>query len=241
MTASAHPPIAWHRRFEARVLLGVTLVAGVSLFAILAATNRVVTNYSLQRSNDDLRDTRAAFDRLVDTRAQFAANETRLVVELPMFRVPLTNPNVAADAPTIDNMAEDYCRKLDANFCVVTDAGGSWIGQTTRAFAHTAAPALSTAIASAKTGRSTREIATLDNGLFLIVSEPAAFAEEILGTLTAAYHLDDNEARALALVTHCDVSFVCADGRLCASSLPPGPRAELAVLLDANRAAIGGV
>ena len=223
------------------MLLGVTLVAGASLFTLLAATNRVVTNYSLQRSNEDLRDTRAAFDRLVDSRAQFAASETRLVVELPMFRVPLTNPNVAADAPTIDNMAEDYCRKLDANFCVVTDGGGSWIGQTSRARAHDASRALSLSIAGAKAGRSSREIATLDDGLFLIISEPAAFAEEILGTLTAAYHLDDSEARALALVTHTDVNFVCADGRLCASSLPPGPRAELAAMLDANRSTLGGV
>jgi PAS domain S-box-containing protein len=237
----AHNPIAWHRRFEARVLLAVTLVAGVSLLTVLAATNRVVTNYSLQRSNDDLRDTRAAFDRLVDSRAQFAAKQTRLVVELPMFRVPLTNPSVAADAPTIDNMAEDYCRKLDARFCVVTDAGGSWIGRTAGARERDSSPALTRAIASAKAGHSAREIATLDDGLFLIISEPAAFAEEVLGTLTAAYHLNDAEARALALVTHCDVSFVCADGRLCASSLPSGPRADLAAMLDANRSTVGVV
>jgi len=241
LSPTAHPPIAWHRRFEARVLLGVMLVAGASLFTVLAATNRVVTNYSLQRSNEDLRDTRAAFDRLVDSRAQFAASETRLVVELPMFRVPLTNPDVAADAATIDNMAEDYCRKLDANFCVVTDAGGSWIGQTSGARAHNTSRALGMSIAAAKAGRSTREIATLDDGLFLIISEPAAFAEEVLGTLTAAYQLDDAEARALALVTHTDVNFVCADGRLCASSLPPGPRAELASMLEANRSTMGGV
>ena len=96
-------------------------------------------------------------------------------------------------------------------------------------------------IAAAKAGRSTREIATLDDGLFLIIAEPAAFAEEVLGTLTAAYQLDDAEARALALVTHTDVNFVCADGRLCASSLPPGPRAELASMLEANRSTMGGV
>jgi hypothetical protein len=241
MASSALPLIPWHRRLEARVLLGATLIAAASLVAVLAATNRVVTNYALQRSNEELLATRAAFDRLVDSRVQFASNETRLVVELPMFRVPLTNPRVAADAPTINDMAEDYCRKLDANFCVVTDAGGVWIGQTDTARPHGSAGAIAAAIATAKAGHSARDIVTLDDGLFLIVAEPAAFAEEVLGTLTAAYRLDDAEARALALVTHCDVSFVCADGRLCASSLPAEPRAALASLLDDDRSAVGGV
>ncbi len=241
MSAPQHPPIAWHRRLEARLLLGVTLVFGVSLVAVLIATSQVITNYSLQQSTDDLLGTRAAFDRLVDTRAAFAASQTRLVVELPMFRVPLTNPNVAGDEPTIDNMAEDYCRKLDAGFCVVTNPAGVWIGRTSGAARHRSAPAVAAAIEQARSGRGVRDIVTLDDGLYLIVAEPASFAEEVLGTLTAAYRLDDAEVGALALVTHCDISFVCADGRLCASSLPPGPRAALAARLRDDRAFSGSL
>ena len=119
-----------------------------------------------------LRDTRAAFDRLVDSRAQFAASETRLIVELPMFRVPLTNPDVAADAPTIDLMAEDYCRKLDANFCVVTDAGGSWIGQTSGARAHNTSRALGVSIATARRDGPRAKSRRSTTGCFSIVSEP---------------------------------------------------------------------
>jgi len=241
VTSPPHPPIAWHRRLEARVLLGVTLGFGASLVAVLVATNQVVTNYSLQHSTDDLLATQAAFDQLVDTRAAFAASETRLVVELPMFRVPLTNPNVAGDEPTIDNMAEDYCHKLDAGFCVVTNPRGLWIGQTADARRHQSAAAVRGAIDQARAGRHVRDIVTLDDGLYLVVAEPAVFAEEVLGTLTAAYRLGDAEVRALALVTHCDISFVCADGRLCASSLPPAPRAALASMLRDDRAFIGGV
>jgi hypothetical protein len=240
VTLSPHPPIAWHRRLEARVLFGVTLVFGVSLVAVLIATNQVVTNYSLQHSTEDLLATRAAFDRLVDTRAAFAANETRLVVELPMFRVPLTNPRVAGDEPTIDNMAEDYCHKLDAGFCVVTNPGGVWIGRTADASRHRSAAAVAAAIDQARAGHGVHDIVTLDDGLYLIVAEPAVFAEEVLGTLTAAYRLGDAEVRALALVTHCDISFVCADEQLCASSLPPESRAALASVLREDRAFIGG-
>ena len=55
-------------------------------------------------------------------------------------------------------------------------------------------------------------------GLFLVVSEPARFAEELLGTLTAGYVLDDTVAERLAEVTHCAVNLG-TDDRLFASSL----------------------
>jgi putative nucleotidyltransferase with HDIG domain len=63
-------------------------------------------------------------------------------------------------------------------------------------------------------------VLTLDDQLFLVVSEPARFAEEVLGTLTAGYRLDDALAGELARVTRCEVSFVSGAG-LCGTSLPP--------------------
>ena len=47
-------------------------------------------------------------------------------------------------------------------------------------------------------GRPDHTIAAIDGRLFLVVSEPATFAEEMLGSLTAGYLLDDAVARGLA-------------------------------------------
>ena len=68
------------------MLIAVALIASVSLTAVLYAAGRVVETYSLQRSADDLQTAKAAFDRLVESRARFAAAQTRLIAELPVFR-----------------------------------------------------------------------------------------------------------------------------------------------------------
>ena len=58
-----------------------------------------------------------------------------------------------------------------------------------------------------------------------MVSEPARFAEKLLGTFTTGYRLDDAVARDLALVTHCDVTFVC-DRQPPVRQQPAGVRAR---------------
>ena len=92
---------------------------------------------------------------------------------------------------------------------------------------------LRASIDEATAGRPHRAIAAVGDGLFLIVSQPARFAEEILGTLTVGYALDDAVAKRLAEVTHADVNLVAA-GRLSASSLTGANRTALAGLSAAG-------
>src|SRR5262249_43959470 len=149
------------------------LVVGVSLAVLLWATRGVVTQYSLGRSADDLRAAHAAFDRLVDSRAQEAARQTALVTELPTFRSAPQNRAVRADGETMNAVAKDYCGKLRADFCVITDARGAWIGQTVDR-AHDR-PALAGIVDGARSGQSASAAVTLSDGLFLVVAEPTAF------------------------------------------------------------------
>jgi PAS domain S-box-containing protein len=233
--------IPWHDRLEARVLIAVSLIAGVSLSAALYAAGRVVENYSLERSGDDLQAAKVAFDRLVERRARFAAAQTRLIAELPVFRAHMDPSSlVAGDAATISAMAEDYRRKLAADFCLVTDALGRAIGD------RAGAPVLSgmligEVIDSARGGRSAYDVVQSDENLYLVVAEPALFADEVLGTIVAGYKLDDRVAEDLASVTLCEVSFVCARDRLCASSLPAAQRADLASVLAGDGAPLSAV
>jgi hypothetical protein len=46
--------IPWHRRIEAVVVVGSSLLVAVSLGAVLVATTRLVTNRSLDRASLDI-------------------------------------------------------------------------------------------------------------------------------------------------------------------------------------------
>ena len=65
-------------------------------------------------------------------------------------------------------------------------------------------------IDSARGGQSAYDIVPFEKSLYLIVSEPAMFADEVLGTITTGYKLDDRVAEELSRVTHCEVNLVCA-------------------------------
>src|SRR5215213_6431855 len=71
------PSIPWHRRLEARVLVSVTLIAGLSLASVTVVTGRVVRSHSLDRARGDLSAVQVAFAHLITTRAEFAESQTK--------------------------------------------------------------------------------------------------------------------------------------------------------------------
>jgi PAS domain S-box-containing protein len=157
---------------------------------------------------------------------------------LPVFRATLDPAsNIGADAATISGMADDYRRKLSAQFLIVTDGAGTWIGAPGWP-GGTPQTGVGALIESARAGHASHDIVSLADGLFLVVSEPAMFAEEVLGTITAGYKLDDAVAAELALETHCEVNLVCAGNRLCGSSLPTADRPALMALIASGLDAV---
>ena len=217
------------------MLLAVTLIAGVSLAAVLVAAGRVVET---TRSSDRLTICVAATPRSIGSstaRARFGRGADaahRRAAGLSRAHRP-SSP-IAGDAATISAMAEDYRGKLGADFCIVTDARGRWIGspEGEGPCPGCRPPPRSTQRAA---GNPRHDIVPLEQSLYLVVSEPAMFADEVLGTITAGYKLDDRVVAELSLVTHCEVNLVCADDRLCGSSLPSAQRADLTSVLTADR------
>jgi predicted signal transduction protein with EAL and GGDEF domain len=218
---------------EARVALGVGLLVGFSLGAVVIVTTRTVTSRSLDRASVDLEVARSAFYRSLETRAESAAALARLVTELPVFRAHMTDARLAGDPGTIREMADEYRLRLRAQFCIVTNGRGTWLGSPGWPAGQGASPALQSTIETATGGRSNREIVPIQDRLFLVVSEPARFAEEILGTMTVGYALDDTVAEDLAQATHCQVSLVWGT-HLSGSSLRDGERAAFVRRLAAN-------
>lgn len=238
---SAGRAIPWHRSLEARVLLSLLLIAGLSTGAVGVAAHHIVTGYSLQRSRAEMADAQRTFQRLTLNRAASAAAECRLITELPIFVSLITDARVLSerDAATMQAMANDYRRKLKAEFCLVTDSRGRWLGRLPGFDSPSDRSVLTASIDAARSGEDFEGIVELDQGLFLVVSQPARYAEEVLGALTVGFRLDDTLASELAELTRSEVSFA-SGGKLHASSLPAADRSRLPPFFAAPTGALRG-
>ena len=128
VSAPAPPPvIPWHRRLEARLALSVGLLVAVSLGAALTMATRVAMSRSLMRASENMHAAQTAFERLVETRAEAAAAQTRLITGLPVFRSHITEVSLASDAAEMNVMADDYRQQLKARFTIVTNRRGVWL------------------------------------------------------------------------------------------------------------------
>jgi signal transduction histidine kinase/ActR/RegA family two-component response regulator len=220
----------FHTRLDFQVAVAVTMVVAFAVTAALLIATRVVTADSLDRASSDLAAARSAFYRLEDDRAAFAAAQATLVTTGPMFRAYMTDSRVSSDVATMQVMIDEYRRQLKSAFCIVTGRDGVWIASSGWPRSIPPPASIGQIIATATGGHPGRGLADIGNRLFLIVSEPARFAEETLGTLTVGYALDDEVAQQLAQVTHSEVNIVL-ERQLAASSLTGEPRTALAGLL----------
>jgi len=226
--------LGFHRRLETHVAVAVTLVVALALGAAGLVATRVITSGSLERASTELDAARSAFYQLQNDRADFAAAQTTLVTALPVFRSYMTDARLTNDFATMQAMTDDYRQQLKAVFCVVTSRNGFWLGQS--GWPNGMAPPawLERVTAESAAGQPQRDIAEVNGRLFLVVSEPARFAQETVGTLTVGYALDDGVARQLAAVTHSDVNIILGRS-LAASSLSGGTREAMATLVAAGQ------
>jgi PAS domain S-box-containing protein len=223
---------------EVRVVLGLSLLIGLSLGAALFATSRVVTDRSLAQASDALQSARSAFYVLVRRQIDFAAAQTRLITALPVFRAHMVDLRLAGDRATLDAMVDEYRSQLNAQFCILTDRNGTWTSSPGWPAGEAAPAGVRASIAAAAAGRSHHEILSIGRHLVLAVSEPALFAEEVLGTFTVGYALGDAVAVELKQVTHSEVNLV-GGAHLSGTSLSGAGRAELEGLLAAGQLQTG--
>ena len=129
-------------------------------------------------------------------------------------------------------LAEHYRENVAADFFIVTDGAGKWIGET--GWPGDAPPhEFVEGVATAVSGLSGHAILTVSNAVYLAVFEPALFAEEVVGSLAAGYRLDDEVARELAALTHSDVT-VLAGRRLSGTSFGQEDRARVLTALEST-------
>ena len=176
------------------------------------------------------------------TGVQVDSSQATLVTELPVFRAHLTDARLAEDRPTIDAMADGYRRQLDAQFVVVTNGEGKWLASPGWADLGQPPPEeLFRLLDAARRGTSGASIVGRGNALFLAVSAPARFADEILGTLTTGYRLTDGLAEELARLAQCEVVLI-SDGQIAATSLrDPGHTDTARLVAEVSAARFGAL
>src|SRR5687768_13432871 len=235
MPTSIRQAIRWHDRMEARVALGIVLLVALSLSAVVITATRVATRSAVSRASDTLEGARSAFYRLVDERAEVATQQTRLIIQLPMFRSVMINPVAAKDVATLTEMADGYRQSVNAQFAIVTTPEGRPTAMPGWPQGQAMPARLDTAIKGAASGESRRDIVPIGPKLILVTSEPAKFAEaEVLGTVTFGFALDDRFAHELAQITRADINLVWGS-HLMGSSLRAAEQNEVASLLATGR------
>lgn len=213
---------------QAHVAVGVSLLIALSLGSAVAVTSRVVTRRALQGAAGDLSAARRAFDRLVDAQAREASVQASFIAQLPVFRAHLIDPQLAGDAATMDAMATDYRSQLDAAFLIVgsrrspVTGRAGWPGRPL-------SPLVQASLSGAAAGTASRRLTAVDGRLYLIVAEPARFADEVLGAIVVGYMLDDRVARELAAITRCEVNLL-AGRTVAATSLATTARRQVEAL-----------
>jgi signal transduction histidine kinase len=208
----------WRARLETRLLLFVTLVTGAAVVAMLVAADRVITAGAVERTHEDQDAAKQAFDRLLERRGEFAASQSRLITELPVFRAHLSDPRIAADEATIQALADQYRTSVSADFLLVATADGAWRGRSNWPAASPPDWMTLTGAPRPDGWQGRRNLVVLADGVYLAVLEPARFVDEVLGWMAIGYRLDDDVALELASITRGDVNIV-AGGRLWSTSL----------------------
>jgi len=200
--------IPWYRRLEARVLLGVTVIAGLSLVSVALVTGRVVRSHTFARARSDVTAAGAAFTTLITSRADSLDAQSRLITTLPVFRAHMQSTELASDRDTLEAMATEYCRDLSAAFCVVMSPEGKWLAGAGLQPSPPANRLLAPIVGPALRGQPFRRIVTFNGSVYLVVSQPARFGDEVLGSFVAGYRLDDDLARNLSNITRNQIALI---------------------------------
>ncbi|MGE3512700.1 MAG: ATP-binding protein [Vicinamibacterales bacterium] len=214
------------RIFIASALLTV-LSIGVAIYLVGVRVNREVEN-ALQA---DVIATGALVDQLRTTRAETFAMMVRLVADAPKLKAAVdTN-----DPPTVQDVADGYQAQLRAHLFVVTNRQGRVLARVGASAQEAQEIAAHPSTRDALAGRERFDVMASRDSLLQLATVPIALGLErpdVLGALSVGFLLNDALAAELKLATGSDVAFGI-DGRILASTLPPGRRGDVAPLLSA--------
>jgi signal transduction histidine kinase len=201
------------RIFLASALLAV-LCIGVAIFLV----NVLVTQEAERTLEREIVATAAQIDQLRAERSQNFTLMARMIADLPKLKAAIATN----DPLTVEDIAGGYQSQFHASLLLLTNPKGDLL-YSAGAPAHVAKIAVNQPmIRDALRGRDTLSLLPQPNGILQVVSVPVLLdfpRQEILGTLSAGFPLDDAFAAQLKKITGSDLAFGM-DGQILASTLP---------------------
>lgn len=215
---------------RSRIFLTSALLAVLSIGAAIYVVNVRVTRQAESELQREIVATGALVDQLRTTQTQAFTTMARLIADIPRLKSAAdTN-----DPPTVQGVLEDYQNqfKLNSSLLLVTHKSGgvlAVVGASPRAADLVAGQP---GVRSAFAGRESVSLLPQANGMLQLVTVPITGVtnQEVLGTLSLGFLLDDAVATQLKAITGSDIAFGM-DGRILATTLPVEYRTALASLL----------
>ncbi len=224
---------------RSRIFLASALLAVLCITVALYLVNVRVTSEAERTIEREFVVTGAQLDSLRAERSQNFALIARLFADIPMLKAAMATN----DPLTVEGVAGRYQSQFHANLLLVTNPRGDLLYS-----AGAPAPVARIAIAhpsirQALGGREAVSLLPQPNGILQIVTVPVVQLpqQEILGTLSAGFLLDDALAAQLKKITGSDLAFGM-EGEIRASTLPREADRTLAHLptTGISRLVLGG-
>jgi signal transduction histidine kinase len=219
-----------------RIFLGSAVLAVLTIAVAVYRFNVAVT---AQAENELQRGLEEAGTLLVENRDTLFGHfsrEARLISDLSFLKNAMTTK----DPDTVGPVAAEYQRQIGSDLFVVTDPAGHVLAQAGR-LGMSDTPDAREAVLGATKGHSVVSLWPHPGGVIQVVSVPSTINNELVGTLSVGFSLDEQTARQFKALTNSEVAFVVA-GTVQASTLPKaafGTLASLAGTQGVRRVQIG--
>jgi len=207
---------------RSRIFLACATLAVLCIAIAIALVNVRVTQEAERTLEREMLAAGAQIDQLRAERSQNFTVMARLIADLPKLKAAMATD----DPPTVEDIARGYRSQLHASLLIVTNRRGQALYSAGAAPQAAGPPAIRDAL----DGRDTISLLAQPNGILQVVTVPVTLdrpREEILGTLSAGFLLDDAFAAQLKQITGSDLAFGM-DDRILASTLPRAEDGQLA-------------
>ena len=215
-----------------RIFLASATLAVVSIGAAVYFVSRTTTREAEAELQRGLIEAGTLVDQQCATLVQGLTVMARLVADSPRLKAAVDT----GDPPTVQPLARDYRRQVDAALLVLTGRNGELLAEAGGLDVAVNGVGSLIEIQQALAGRESRGFWPHADGVLQVTTVPITIGldrPEIMGTLTVGSRLDNALAEQFKRATESDIAFA-VDGQIRASTLPAGDRASLTSLLKAD-------
>ena len=212
-----------------RIFIASAALAVVSIGAAVYFVSRTTTREAEAELQRGLIEAGALVDQQCATLVRTLTVMARLVADAPKLKAAVDT----GDPPTVQPLAQEYQKQLDAALMVLTDRHGRVLAEVGDVDLSEGAIGALPEIKEALAGRETGGFWPRADGVLQVMTVPIAVGldrPDIIGALTVGFRLDNVLAAQFKRATESDIAFAI-EGQIKASTLAAGDRQALASLL----------